>query len=114
MLQPPYQPALVIGGFRRSCIFTRFRWKFTWHRVSNAIDYAYACNAKQLAGNCRSWMMIQLSCPQVPHRHARKAHQVPVVLKGPPAPPPPGLEHLMKKDPNTKTDENRFCEDIGT
>ena len=46
----------------------------------------------------------------------RKAHQVPVVLKGPPAPPPPGLEHLMKKDPNTKATQKikAFCEDTGT
>ena len=98
--------ALVIGGFREQLyLHLDFDGNLLGIEYRTPLTKAYTCNAKQLRRKLSKLDddTIKLSTSAT-SAMPRKAHQVPVVLKGPPAPPPPGLEHLMKKDPNTKSD----------
>ena len=98
--------ALVIGGFREQLyLHLDFDGNLLGIEYRTPLTKAYTCNPKQLRRKLSKLDddKIKLSTSAT-SAMPRKAHQVPVVLKGPPAPPPPGLEHLMKKDPNAKND----------
>jgi hypothetical protein len=93
--------ALIIGGFREQLyLHLDFNSNLLGVEYRTPLTNAYKCNKKQLRKKITKLggdaIVLSTSATAA---MPRKAFQVPVVLKGPPAPPPPGLEHLLKKDP---------------
>ena len=93
--------ALVIGGFREQLyLHLDFNGNLLGVEYRTPLTKAYKCKEKHLRKKISKLGedSIKLSTSAT-SAMPRKAFQVPVVLKGPPAPPPPGMEHLKKKDP---------------